>query len=49
VTSTKGETVTVDIVGSLRRLCFDLAARVVVLIVVILLIASAPLIRLPSR
>jgi hypothetical protein len=44
MTSASGEMVTVDIVGSLRRLFFDLAARIVVLIVVILLIASAPLI-----
>jgi hypothetical protein len=46
MTSTKGETVTVDILGSFRRFVFDLSARVVVLIVVILLIASAPLITL---
>jgi hypothetical protein len=44
--TTKGEMVTVDILGSLRRLLFDLATRLVVLVVVVLLIALAPLITL---
>lgn len=46
MTSAGGKTVTVDIFGSFRRLCFDLATRAVVLIVVILVVASAPLITL---